>query len=87
MAEYPIHVQQSQIYGHPIGPYHSHFEDNKPLRYEYNDSDMAQVEATVKTRLRESYDESQRQIVEHTYARMNERMWNEKQGQLVDIYV
>ena len=37
--------------------------------------------------MRAAYDETQRIVQEESYARMNERMWKDKQGQLVDIWV
>ena len=37
--------------------------------------------------MRAAYDETQRIVQEESYARMNERIWKDKQGQLVDLWV
>ena len=48
---------------------------------------MASVEEVSQSRMRAVYDESQRIVQEESIASMNERMCDDKQGQLVDIWV
>ena len=50
-------------------------------------SDVVSVEEVSQSRMRAAYDENQRIVEEKSCARMNERMWKDKQGQLVDILV
>ena len=50
-------------------------------------SDVALVEEVSQSRMRAAYDETQRIVQEESCARMNDRMWKDKQGQLVDIWI
>ena len=85
MGDMPFNIHENAIYGHPLGP---HFSDNvRSLRHQPDRSDMASVEEVSQSRIRAAYDKTQRIVQEESYARMNERMWAEKQGQLLDIWV
>ena len=85
MGDMPFNIHENAIYGHPLGP---HFSDNvRPLRHQLDRSDVASVEEVCQSRMRAAYHETQRIDQEEPYARMNERMWRDKQGQLVDIWV
>ena len=48
---------------------------------------VASIEEVSQSRMRAAYDETQRIVQEESYARMNDRMWKDKQGQLVDIWI
>ena len=50
-------------------------------------SDVVSVEEVSQSRMRAAYDENQCIVQEESCARMNERMWKDKQGQLADIWV
>ena len=85
MGDMPFNIHKNAIYGHPLGP---HFSDNvRSLRHQLDRSDVASVKEVSQSRMRAAYDETQRIVQEESYARMNERMWKDKQGQLVDIWV
>ena len=85
MGDMPFNIHENAIYGHPLGP---HFSDNvRPLRHQLDRSDVASVEEVSQSRMRAAYDETQRIVQEESYARVNERMWKDKQGQLLDIWV
>ena len=85
MGELPFNVHENAIFGHPMGP---HFSNNvKSLPHQPDRSDVAPVEEISQSRMRAAYDETQRIVQEESYARMNERMWRDKQGILVDIWV
>ena len=85
MGDMPLNIYENAIYGHPLGP---HFSGNvRSLRHQPDRSDMASVEEVSQSRMRATYDERQRIVQEDSYASMNERMCDDKQGQLVDIWV
>ena len=50
-------------------------------------SDVASVEKVSRSRMRAAYHETQRIVKAKSYALMNERMWKDEEGQLVDIWV
>ena len=50
-------------------------------------SDVVSVEEVSQSRMKAAYDENQCIVQEESCARMNERMWKDKQGQLADIWV
>ena len=50
-------------------------------------SDVVSVEEVSQSRMRAAYDETQRIVQEESYARMNERMWADKEAHLVDIWI
>ena len=85
MGDMPLNIPENTIYGHPLGP---HLWGNvRSLRHQPDRSDMASVEEVSQSRMRAAYDESQRIVQEESIASMNERMCDDKQGQLVDIWV
>ena len=70
------------MFGYPIGPSY--------LPAEPTNVGISQLELDREyshSRQREAYLEAHRIIVEESYNRMGERMRNDKQGRLVDIYV
>ena len=85
MGDMPFNIHENALYGHPLDP---HFSDNvRPLRHQPDRGDVASVEEVSQSRMRAAYDETQRIVQEESYARMNERMWKDNQGQLVDLWV
>ena len=81
----PFNIHEHVVYGYPLG---LHFSDNvRPLIHQPDGSDVASVEEASQSRIRVAYDETQRIVQEESNARMNERVWQEKQGQMVDLWV
>ena len=81
----PFNIHEHAVYGYPLG---LHFSDNvRPLIHQPDGSDVASVEEASQSRMRVAYDETQRIGQEESNARMNERVWREKQGQMVDLWV
>ena len=80
-----FNVHENVIYGHPLVRY---FSDNVSLlRHQPDRSDVASVEEVSQSRIRASYDETKCNVHREPYALMNERMWAQKQGQVVATLV